>query len=60
MPRLHELTAFLKSFAPTALAEKWDNVGLLLGDSQREVQRVLTCLTLTSPAKRSRSASNWW
>jgi dinuclear metal center YbgI/SA1388 family protein len=52
MPRLHELTAFLKSFAPTALAEKWDNVGLLLGDSQREVQRVLTCLTLTSDVAR--------
>lgn len=52
MPHLCDLTAFLKQFAPTSLAEKWDNVGLLLGDEQREVQRVLTCLTLTSDVAR--------
>ncbi len=52
MPRLHDLTAFLKSFAPTSLAEKWDNVGLLLGDGEREVHRVLTCLTLTHDVAR--------
>lgn len=38
---LHEL-------APPELAETWDNVGLLLGDSARPVERVMTCLTLSS------------
>ena len=38
---------FLQELAPLALAEDWDNVGLLLGDEAAEVTRVLTCLTLT-------------
>jgi GTP cyclohydrolase I len=29
------------------LSAEWDNTGLLLGDMQREVYRVMTCLTLT-------------
>jgi dinuclear metal center YbgI/SA1388 family protein len=38
---------FLKRFAPPALAADWDNVGLLLGDGEAELRRVMTCLTLT-------------
>ncbi len=38
---------FLDSFAPTRLAEEWDNVGLLVGDAATEVNRVMTCLTVT-------------
>ncbi len=38
----------LRTFAPPILAEEWDNVGLLVGDPQRHVTRVMTCLTLTS------------
>src|SRR4029077_16187885 len=38
---------FLKQFAPMQLAADWDNVGLLLGDADAEVRRVLTCLTVT-------------
>lgn len=38
----------LKAIAPLDLAEEWDNVGLLLGDDSLEVERVMTCLTLTS------------
>ncbi|PHS18717.1 MAG: Nif3-like dinuclear metal center hexameric protein [Blastopirellula sp.] len=37
----------LESFAPVCLAEDWDNVGLLLGDPQQEIQRVMTCLTIS-------------
>ena len=33
---------------PLRLAESWDNVGLLLGDPQRPVERIMTCLTVTS------------
>ena len=37
----------LESFAPTALAEDWDNVGLLVGDLGWSTERVMTCLTVT-------------
>jgi dinuclear metal center YbgI/SA1388 family protein len=39
---------FLEQFAPARLAEEWDNVGLLVGDSARPVERIMTCLTLTA------------
>lgn len=38
----------LQRIAPTHLAEKWDNVGLLLGDPKNALQRIMTCLTITS------------
>ncbi len=41
------LIDFLNQFAPLRLAADWDNVGLLLGDGAAEVQRVMTCLTVT-------------
>ncbi len=37
----------MDSFAPTRLAEEWDNVGLLVGDRAGEAKRVMTCLTVT-------------
>ncbi len=37
----------LEPFAPTALAEEWDNVGLLVGDPRWPALRVMTCLTIT-------------
>ncbi len=43
-----EFIRYLSDLAPLSLAEEWDNVGLLMGNSQRNVQRVLTCLTLTA------------
>lgn len=38
----------LRGLAPLELAEDWDNVGLILGDSQQPVERIMTCLTLSS------------
>lgn len=52
MPRIADLVAFLERFAPPALAEEWDNVGLLTGDRQRETHSILTCLTLTPDVAR--------
>lgn len=37
----------LEQFAPSSLAADWDNVGLLVGDRQWPVERVMTCLTVT-------------
>lgn len=48
MTTVHDVCEYLKSLAPLNLAEDWDNVGLLLGDPATEIQRVITCLTLTS------------
>jgi len=37
----------MERIAPTALAESWDNVGLLAGDYRATVRRVLLCIDLT-------------
>lgn len=47
MLTISEITRFLGEFAPLPLAESWDNVGLLIGDTGRSVSRILTCLTVT-------------
>ena len=47
MATVADVCRFLESFAPTVLAEDWDNVGLLLGDRQSTVHKVMTCLTVT-------------
>ena len=47
MPAVEAFHTFLEQFAPPRLAESWDNVGLLVGDRQAEVRRLMTCLTVT-------------
>lgn len=47
MTTINKVCGFLDSFAPTRLAEDWDNVGLLVGDKSREVRQIMTCLTVT-------------
>ncbi|MCL4201822.1 MAG: Nif3-like dinuclear metal center hexameric protein [Pirellulaceae bacterium] len=47
MIQLREICAYLEAFAPLQMAEDWDNVGLLVGDPQQTVGRVMTCLTVT-------------
>jgi dinuclear metal center YbgI/SA1388 family protein len=48
MPTVQTICDYLDRFAPPELAAEWDNVGLLFGDPGVEVQRLLTCLTLTA------------
>jgi dinuclear metal center YbgI/SA1388 family protein len=47
MHTVAHIAEFLDKFAPPALAESWDNVGLLVGRSEQPVERVMTCLTIT-------------
>lgn len=47
MASIDRVAELLEAFAPTTLAEDWDNVGLLLGDRSRPCDRVMTCLTLS-------------
>ncbi|MDP6717890.1 MAG: Nif3-like dinuclear metal center hexameric protein, partial [Pirellulaceae bacterium] len=44
---VHDVCRFLDEFAPPRLAEDWDNVGLLVGDSERSINKIMTCLTIT-------------
>ena len=47
MRTVAEIAGWLEGFAPSRLAESWDNVGLLWGDPNAQVARVMTCLTVT-------------
>ena len=46
-PTVAQIAAVLEELAPARLAEEWDNVGLLVGDKNRPVRRLMTCLTIT-------------
>ena len=48
MPTIAAIAAFLEQLAPFRLAEDWDNVGLLVGDRTLNVEKLMTCLTVTS------------
>lgn len=58
MPTVADICAFLDTFAPPALATSWDNVGLLLGDPVTQVNRVMTCLTVTPESAGEAVAAN--
>lgn len=47
MTTVREIESFLYSWAPRELAESWDNVGLLVGDPEVAVERVLVALDIT-------------
>lgn len=47
MPTVQEIEAFLFSAAPKDLAMSWDNVGLLVGQPDQIVRRVLVALDIT-------------
>lgn len=48
MVSLDKLVEYLEKEAPPALAEEYDNVGLLVGDRQAKISRVLVCLDTDS------------
>lgn len=47
MTTVADVAAWLEAFAPSELAEPWDNVGLLWGDPAATADRIMTCLTVT-------------
>ena len=52
MLSVKEICQILDQFLPLPTAESWDNVGLLVGRRQRDVVRLMTCLTLTPAVAR--------
>lgn len=45
--KICEVTGWLEERYPCAYAEEWDNVGLLVGDDEREVSKIFLALDLT-------------
>ena len=45
--KVRELTDWLEKKYPAKMAESWDNVGLLVGDDEKEVKHVFLALDLT-------------
>ena len=58
MTSIKEVCGFLDSFAPTRLAEDWDNVGLLVGDAGSPAKKIMTCLTVTQESADEAIAAN--
>ncbi|MCL2457659.1 MAG: Nif3-like dinuclear metal center hexameric protein [Desulfobulbus sp.] len=47
MPTIQDFLTILQQIVPAGLAEEWDNVGLLVGDPNQQVRRVLLALDPT-------------
>lgn len=45
--KINEIITILEKAFPLELAYEWDNVGLLVGDRNRQVTNVVTCLDVT-------------
>lgn len=45
--KLSQIITKLEKFAPIKFAESWDNVGLLVGDPNQEIQNILICIDYT-------------
>jgi dinuclear metal center YbgI/SA1388 family protein len=45
--KMDQLSAILNNIAPLHLAESWDNVGLLVGNTAANVRKALMCIDLT-------------
>ena len=52
MTRIKEVIDFLETWAPPSLAESYDNVGLLVGDKNKEVSGVMVSLDCTEEVVR--------
>ncbi len=48
MLKVSDITAELERLAPRSLAEKWDNVGLMVGSFNKQVKNIFVCLDITS------------
>lgn len=58
MYKVKDIADAIERLAPTELAEKWDNVGLMTGDFEQNVSTVYICLDVTSENVRKAVASD--
>ena len=45
--KIKDIAEFMNNLAPNQIAYSWDNVGLLIGDQNQDVQKILITLDLT-------------
>lgn len=45
--KVGDIVRVLEALAPAYLAEEWDNVGLLVGDRERRVTKLMACMDVT-------------
>ena len=50
MLKVQSIADAMNRWAPSKLAEEWDNVGLLVGDPSAEVKKILVCLDVSLKA----------
>ncbi|NMB95631.1 MAG: Nif3-like dinuclear metal center hexameric protein [Clostridiaceae bacterium] len=43
-----QIARYMNTIAPIDLAEEWDNVGLIIGDPEQDISKVLVCLDVTT------------
>ena len=48
MYKVKDIAEAIERLAPVGLAEKWDNVGLMTGDFEQEINTIFICLDVTS------------
>lgn len=48
MIKVRDIHDFLNKLADENISESWDNVGLMLGNENQEVKRILVCLDVTT------------
>ena len=48
MYKVKEIAAVIEELAPKDLAENWDNVGLMVGDAEQNIDKIFVCLDITS------------
>ena len=58
MTTVKDIFNHLNNLADVKLAEKWDNVGLMLGSNNNEVNKVLVCLDVTTSVVEEAIANN--
>lgn len=44
---LKDVAAYIEKISPVSLACEWDNVGLIIGNSDKPIKRIVVCLDLT-------------
>ncbi len=47
MIKCTEIISFMERIAPGELAENWDNIGLLVGNREKNIRKILICLDIT-------------
>lgn len=53
-----DIIRFMEEFAPPSLAEDWDNVGLMVGSRDDEINKIMVCLDVTPEVIKAAHSNN--